>query len=334
MTSTKDPAPLITALCGGLGGARLALALQTAGLESRSCFVTNVADDCEADGLLVCPDTDAVLYALGGLFDEERGWGVRDDVFPAYAAGANDWFHIGEHDRRQHRARSALLAKGLSLSAATAHLAKGLGVAARVLPASNDRLRTLVHTPQGVLAWQEWLVRERARPAVEAVEYQGICSARATDAVLAAVRDAGLLVIAASNPVASIGPTLALPGVSDAIRARRGPTVALSPVVHRRPPLTERDARHAAARAALLHAVGIEHHPVAVAELYADLLDAYVLDHIDAADTAAVGRLGLRPLIAPTIDRTAGAHLIATLLDLLPAEMVGRVGRWRGPGFA
>src|SRR5512147_1404085 len=138
MTSTKDPAPLITALCGGLGGARLALALQAAGLESRTCFVTNVADDCEVGGLLVCPDTDAVLYALGGLFDDERGWGVRGDVFPACAEGADDWFHIGERDRRQHHARSALLASGLSLSAATAHLAKGLGVAARVLPASND----------------------------------------------------------------------------------------------------------------------------------------------------------------------------------------------------
>jgi LPPG:FO 2-phospho-L-lactate transferase len=320
ISGTDDrTAPLVTVLCGGLGGARLALALQAAGLEKRSCFVTNVADDCENGGLLICPDTDAVLYALAGLFDEQRGWGMRGDVFPASANG-DDWFHIGERDRRQHRARAALLATGLSLSAASARLAARLGVRARVLPASDNRLRIHIHTPQGVLAWQEWLVRERAEPPVAAVEYRGVASARASDAVLAAVQSADLLVLAASSPVASIGPTLALPGVAAAIRARRGPTVALSPVVLRRPLLTESDARRARARAALLAAVGREHHPIAVAESYADLIDAYVLDEADEADAGAVERLGLQPLLAPTFEGAGGPRLIAALLGLLPVE--------------
>lgn len=323
MEPEDHPHPLIAVVCGGLGGARLALAIQAAGLESLTCFITNVADDCEHGDLLICPDTDAVLYALGGLFDEERGWGIRGDLFPA----GDDWFHIGHRDREQHRARSAMLTAGLSLSATTARLAEKLGVRPRVLPATDDRLRTHLHTPQGVLDWQTWLVREQARPRVTAVEYRGIERARPTAAVLAAVSTAALLVIAASSPVASTGPTLALPGIAAAIRARRGPTVVLSPVAYRRPLRTEGDARRAHARAALLAAVGIEHHPVAVARSFADLVDAYVLDEADRADLPAVGRLGLKVLVAPTVDRVGGASLIATLLELIGATADGRAAR-------
>ena len=314
--SDDRAAPFITVLCGGLGGARLALALQAAGLEDRTCFVTNVADDCENGGLRVCPDTDAVLYALAGLFDEQRGWGIRGDVFPARPHG-DDWFHVGERDRRQHRARAAVLAKGQSLSAASAHLAAGLGVRARVLPASDDYLRTHIHTPREVLAWQEWLVRERAEPPDAAVEYRGLAAARASAEVLAAVQGADLLVLAASSPIASIVPTLGLPGVAAAIRARRGPTVALSPIALRRPVSAESDARRARARAALLAAVGRAHHPVAVAESYAGLIDAYLLDEADAADVPAIARLGLRPLVAPTFDPAGRPRLVAALLGLL-----------------
>ncbi len=319
--------PLITVLCGGLGGARLALALQAAGLESRTCFVTNVGDDCESAGLLICPDTDAVLYALSGQFDEERGWGIRGDVFPPPSGGADDWFHVGERDRHVHRMRSDLLAAGLSLSAATARLGESLNVSARVLPATDERLRTYIHTPQGELSWQEWLVRERARPCVTGIEFRGLDAAAATAAVLGAVRDADLLVIAASNPVASIGPILALPGVKDAIRARRAPSVAVSPVVQRRPLLSERDVLRATARGALLAAAGLDHAPVAVAQSYADLVDAYVLDEADAADVGAVERLGLRALVAPTVDLAASARLVATLLELLPANRRRKRGR-------
>lgn len=318
----EGAAPLVTVLCGGLGGARLALALQAAGLEDRACFVTNVADDCEPAGLRVCPDTDAVLYALGGLFDEERGWGIRGDVFPARRHG-DDWFHVGERDRRQHRARTALLAVGLSLSAANALLAARLGVRARVLPASDDALRTHIHTRRGVLAWQEWLVRERAEPPVAAVEYRGLAAARPSAGVLDAVRRAGLLILAPSSPMASIVPTLALPGVVAAIRARRGPTVAISPVVRRAPLRNAGDARRARARAALLAADGHAHDPVAVAARYADLIDAYVLDEADAADASAIARLGPRPLVAPTFTAAGRPRLLATLLGLLPAAAAG-----------
>jgi LPPG:FO 2-phospho-L-lactate transferase len=306
------PPPRITVISGGLGGARLALVLQAAGLERQCCFVTNVGDDCETDGLLVCPDTDAVLYALGGVFDDDRGWGIRGDVFPA--APEAEWFHVGHRDRETHVMRDALLRDGSSLTDVTARLAHGLGVEARTLPASHDALRTYVHTPQGVLEWQEWLVREQGRPPVQKVEYRGVADARATPEVRQAITEASLLIIAASSPVASIGPTLALPGVADWIRARRRPTVALSPVTRRRPLVNERDTRRAAARAALLAAAGIEHDPVAIARHYADLIDAYVLDEADAADVEPVARLGIEPLVAPLIDRGGGNGLVATLL--------------------
>lgn len=286
--------------------------------------MTNVGDDCEAGGLLVCPDTDAVVYALGGVFDEERGWGVRGDVFPA--APEDGWFHIGSRDRETHVKRDALLREGSSLTDATARLAQSLGVGARTLPATNDRVRTHVHSPQGVLGWQEWLVREQARPPVSKVEYRGIAQARATPEVRHAIIEASLLVIAASSPMASIGPTLALPGVADLIRRRNQPTVALSPVTRRRPPANERDTRRAAARAALLSAAGIEHDPVAIARHYADLIDAYVLDEADAADAEAVARLGIEPLVAPVIDRAGGNRLVTTLLafrtDRLAAQLI------------
>ncbi len=327
MRASGQSAPLVTVLCGGLGGARLALALQVAGLESRSCFVTNVGDDCESAGLLICPDTDAVLYALAGEFDEERGWGIRGDVFPPSSDGTDDWFHVGERDRRLHQMRSALLAAGLSLSAAIASLTGSLNVSARILPASDERVRTYIHTAGGELSWQEWLVRERARPPVAAIEYRGLDAAAATPAVLAAIRDAAVLVIAASNPISSIAPILALPGVKDAIRARRAPSVAVSPVVQRRPLLSERDVSRATARAVLLAAVGIEHTPIAVAQSYADLVDAFVLDEADKVDSAAVERLGLKALVAPTIDLATSARLIATLLELVPADRRRSRGR-------
>ena len=317
---TNPATPLITVLCGGLGGARLALVLQVAGLDRQCCFITNVADDCEFGGVLVCPDTDAVVYALGGLFDEERGWGIRGDIFPGQEDAAEGWFHVGRRDLELQRVRQRLLAAGLTLTRATACSSRRLGVQARVLPASNDRLRTHVHTSEGVLAWQQWLVRDAAQPRVCAVEYRGLECARATADGLTALRDARLLVIAASSPVASIAPILALPGVKAAIRARRNPTVALSPVVRRRPILCERDWRRAAARAALLAAAGVEHDPIAIARHYGDLVDAYILDDADRADAEAIARLGIQPLIAPTIDLSRGAHLVAGLLTLIPRD--------------
>lgn len=300
-------------VCGGLGGARLALGLQEAGLEGSTSFVTNVADDIVWDGALVCPDTDAVLYSLAGIFDHERGWGVRGDSFPP-PNGA--WFAVGARDREHQLHRQALL-ECVSLSEATAILAEELGITATVIPATDATLRTVVHHGGRWTGFQQWLVRDHAPPA-DAVAYRGVESAAPAPGVLGAITESDLVVLASSSPVASIEPTLALPGVRDALRRRRGPTVAVSPIALRRPPGSERDRQRAVARQRLLAAVGVAATPVAVAGRYADFLDAFVLDPADAGDARDVPALGLRAEVAPITGETAGerAALVERLIEL------------------
>lgn len=328
--------------------------------------MTNVGDDLTVDGLLVCPDTDAVLYALAGLFDEERGWGIRGDEFPqarpgkrrdgsAATAGIDTsggsagpgsapatrdgestsrWFNLGERDYAHHARRRALLDSGLGLAAATARLATDLGVTARVIPATDDVVRTRIVTADGVLAWQEWLVRDAAAPRPIAVEYEGAESAEANHEALAALSDADLVLFAPSSPVASVAPLLAMPAYADALRnrvrrrasaggssaARPPRTVAVSPVVARRPLVSERDRRRAHARAALLRSRGLLHTPEAVAGLYVDVVDAFVIDPSDATDldsVEAAAGAGTTVMIAP--GPTTTVEGLTMLLRALPA---------------
>ncbi len=336
MTTPAGPAaPTVTVLCGGLGGARVALALRRLGLDGVTTFVTNVADDATVDGLPVCPDTDAVLYALAGRFDEERGWGIRGDEFVP-AAGEAGWFHLGVADREHHRRRRALLDAGRSLSQATAGLAARAGVVARVVPATDAPVRTRVRSADGERAWQEWLVRDGARPVPTGVRYDGLGvgvgggggrgggGAVPAPGVLDALGAAGLVVVAPSSPVASVGPILALPGVVYALASRPegARAVAVSPVVARRAPTGERDRRRAHARAALLAAQGYGHDPVEVARWYAErapgVVGTLVVDPADATDAAAVGAHVSTVRVAPAPTTTVGG-LSELLGALLPA---------------
>lgn len=286
----------VVVLCGGLGGARVALALQAAGLEGSACFVTNVGDDLDVDGLLVCPDTDAVLYALAGCFDEERGWGVRGDTFTSGQAGVPTWFRVGAEDRQHHELRAGLLDLGLPLGTATRRLATARGVRAAVVPVTDDAVRTRVRTADGTLTWQEWLVRDDAGPEPVAVEYPGATEARPNPAALAAIRAAAFVLVAPSSPIGSIAPVLTIPGICEALAAT--PVVVLSPVVARRPPVCERDLRRHRARAALLRSAGVRHDPVDVARWYRTLATTFVLDPADADDRPAVEALGLQAIVA------------------------------------
>lgn len=312
--------PLVTVISGGLGGARLALALKAAGLASGTCFVTNVGDDLVIDGLLVCPDTDSVLYALAECFDEERGWGVLGDTFAA-ARGEYAWFNVGNRDREHHRRRRQLLDEGLRLAEVTRQLAEGLGVTSRLVPATDDEVRTHVVTDVGRLAWQEWLVRERAQPVPAAVEYRGCAHARANPEAIDAIERAAIVVIAPSSPVASVAPILAVQGFTAALAARPGPTVAITPVVTRRPPRTDRDRRRAHARAALLATVGRDHTPVAVAGFYRGLIDTFVLDPADADDVDEITPLGCDVFVAPDVTTTVEG--LTALVRVLGPEHSG-----------
>jgi LPPG:FO 2-phospho-L-lactate transferase len=291
---------VIAVLSGGVGGARfvhgLAQALENPG---DLCVVANPGDDFEWHGLPVCPDADTVLYTLAGLVNPETGWGVGGDTFAALGQlerlGEPGWFRVGDRDLALHLLRRDLLGRGLGLTRALAEIAARLGVAARVLPASDDPVRTRVRTPQGELAFQDYFVRRQARDRVLAVGYDGAASARPSAAVLDALREADLVLIAPSNPVLSIGPILAIPGIREAVAARRA--VAVSPLIGGRAvkgPTVE-----------ALAALGVPPTPAGIAGFYRGLLRGLVVDRADALDAAG---LGLPCLVTDTLMRDAAAR--------------------------
>jgi LPPG:FO 2-phospho-L-lactate transferase len=316
-------------LCGGLGGARLAPHLAAAG--RRLTVVCNVADDLEVEGLHVSPDVDAVLYALAGVFDHDRGYGVRDDTgsFAALAAraGVEGWFHLGDRDLATQVVRTALLRRGLPLSATVAALADGLGVRATVLPSTDDRVRTRVAVSGGELDFQSFYVRHRAAVEVAGVRWEGLAGARPAPGVLEALAGADLVVLAESSPVGSLLPILGLPGVREALAAAPGFRLALSPVIAAVPPTSAADRHHWEARGRLLRAVGRHHDPASVADLYRGLVDAFVLDRRDADFGPDVALTGATVVEADLLDRSGGARgelarLLAGLAARRPA--VGR----------
>src|SRR5262245_40043540 len=225
----------LTVLCGGLGGSRFVDALARAAGPEAVTAIGNVGDDVDALGLHVSPDLDTVLYTLAGLLDETRGWGVRDETYSALATadalGAETWFTLGDRDIGLHLVRTALLREGRPLSEAFDVLAARLGVGVRLLPVTDDPLRTYLETPAGELDFQTWFVRRRHADRVLGVRFDGAEDARPAPGVLDAIAGADTVFLAPSNPFVSIAPILAVPGVREALVARRDSVVAVSPIV-------------------------------------------------------------------------------------------------------
>ncbi len=284
-------------LSGGVGGARFLHGLCAEIPPGHVTAVVNVGDDFEPYGLHVSPDLDTVLYTLAGLIDEARGWGVEGDtpraLEQARRLGDEGWFWLGDLDLGLHLARASLLRRGASLSQASAALAARLGLEARLLPATDDRLRTHVRTDVGELDFQTWFVRRGQRDPVRALRLEGADVARPAPGVVDAIRTADLVVVAPSNPLISIGPILAVPGLREAVAARRAATVAVSPIVGGR--------ALKGPAAAMLATLGHEVSPVGVARLYADVCGTLVLDEADADLAPAVEALGVRPVVASTV---------------------------------
>jgi len=292
--------PRVVALAGGVGGAKLALGLQLVVAPGDLSVVVNTGDDQEFHGLLVCPDHDTVLYTLAGLADRERGWGLAGETWAAAAQlarlGEPTWFQLGDRDLALHVHRTRRLREGERLTTVALGVAAMLGVASRILPMSDEPVRTRVRTPDGWLPFQDWFVRLRHEPAVLEVALDGVAQARMTPEVEAALGDAGAIVICPSNPLVSIGPILAVPGIRDAIgAARRGGArvAAVSPIVD------GRALRGPADR--MLAELGEEVSALGVARRYAGLVDAFVIDEADAALAPAVEELGMRAIVAPTV---------------------------------
>lgn len=294
----------VTVLAGGVGGARLAhgfaLALPDGGAPAGGgglTCVVNVGDDTERHGLHVSPDLDTVMYTLAGLNDEERGWGLTGESYATLAQlerlGEDTWFTLGDKDLATHVVRTARLREGTPLSAVTAALTTALGVRARLLPVTDDPVRTRVSTPSGTLDFQEYFVRRQHADAVLDLAYEGIDAAHPAPGVLDAVRDADLLVVAPSNPFLSVEPVLAVPGVREAVRSSRARRVAVSPIVG------GRAVKGPAAQ--ILETLGHEVSALGVARLYAGAVDVVVIDTADAALAAPIEDLGFEVLVTDTI---------------------------------
>jgi len=304
-------------LAGGVGGARFLAGLTRVTDPRGIAVIGNTADDDEFFGLHVAPDLDTVLYTLAGRVDRRRGWGISGDRFRVLAAverlGGAGWFRIGDRDLPTHLVRTEWLRAGRPLSAVTRHLAGALGVPVRLLPMSDDRVRTFVHTAAGRLPFQSYLVRHGARGRVRRIEIHGARSARPAPGVLDALRRADALIVAPSNPLVSVAPILAVRGVRRTLAHRRVPAAAISPLVGGRPvkgPLHR-----------MLGGLGLEVSPRGVARCYAGLIDLFVLDRRDAGWAARIEATGMRTLVTETLMRTPAhaARLARVVLRALQA---------------
>jgi LPPG:FO 2-phospho-L-lactate transferase len=297
----------IVALSGGVGGARFLRGLVQAADPEGVTVIGNVGDDVEVLGMHISPDLDSILYALAGVADLERGWGRADETWVAFEEasrlGGQSWFMLGDRDLGLHLVRSHALAGGEPLSAVTARLAAAFGVRAALVPATDDRLRTWVDTPEGPFPFQEWFVARRHRDDVDRVRFEGEDSASPAPGVIEAIEQADLIVICPSNPFISIWPILAVAEIRAAVERRRVSSVAISPLVG------GRAVKGPADRMLERLAGGTE--PVRVATCYQGLIDVLVFDESEADGSAAVEREGLRAVTAPTLMRDPAA---ATML--------------------
>lgn len=308
----------VALLSGGTGGAKLAHGFQQVLGPGELTVIVNVGDDLEMFALHVSPDLDSVLYTLAGLVDRDRGWGIIEDTGRAMAMleryGEATWFHLGDADLGTLIHRTAALRRGMTLTEVTAQMATALGVTSRILPATDDRLRTRILTDEGELEFQRYFVERGQRDAVRGVDFEGAAEARPTEAVLAALRNADLVVIGPSNPLVSIGPILAIPGLREAVAAAPGRRVGVSPIVagHALKGPTDR----------MLASLGHEVSAVGVARLYAGLLDRFVLDEADGGLAADIRGVGMEPVVAATVMQTDGdrAALARSLLEVATVE--------------
>jgi LPPG:FO 2-phospho-L-lactate transferase len=304
----------VVLLAGGTGGAKMAHGFQQVLAPGDLTVIVNVADDTERFGLLVCPDLDTVLYTLAGLADREQGWGVAGDTYTALGMlerlGAQGWFRIGDADLAVHVRRNQLLLAGASLTAAIGEMASALGVATRILPITDDPVRTRVGTDAGELGFQEYFVQRRQADTVLSLRFDGVEQAHANPLALDALRAADVLVIGPSNPLVSIGPILAIPGVRPAIEGAPARRLGVSGIV------AGQAIRGPADR--MLGSLGHEVSARGVARLYAGLLDRFVIDVADAGLAPSIAELGMEVSVLPTVMRTDGdrAELARSLLAL------------------
>jgi LPPG:FO 2-phospho-L-lactate transferase len=308
----------VLALSGGIGGAKLALGLSHAVAPDQLTILVNTGDDFVHLGLAISPDVDTVLYTLSGLADPVRGWGMRDETWNFMAAlgglGGEAWFQLGDRDLATHVERTRRLAAGETLSAVTEGFRRAWGIGPRILPMSDDPVRTRVETAAGWLDFQDYFVRRRCEPAVTGLDFAGAETARPSDAALAllASQDLRAVVICPSNPYLSIDPLLAMPGLRQALAACPAPVVAVSPIVG--------GAAVKGPTAKMMGELGIEVSVASVARHYEGLIDALV---VDAADRDQRLPPGLDVVVTQTVMRTLEDRVDLAKAVLAAADRTG-----------
>ena len=290
----------VTALAGGVGASKLLLGLYEVMDPRALTVIVNTGDDITLHGLKISPDLDIVTYTLAGIVDPAKGWGFRGETFHALKRlakyGRADWFNLGDRDLATHIHRTALLAEGKTLTEAAESVRTALGVKARILPMSDEPIPTIIDSSEGVLHFQEYLVKRRCEPIVQAIRFEGAESARPAPGVLQAIQDADRIIICPSNPLISIGPILAVPGIRDALRARKRDVIAVCPIVGGKSLKGPSDK--------MLAQLGYDTSALGVAKLYSDFIGTFVIDSADASQADSIRALDMEVVVLPTVMKT------------------------------
>jgi LPPG:FO 2-phospho-L-lactate transferase len=298
MTTAKHPT--ITALAGGVGASKLLLGLYDVMDPHSLTAIVNTGDDITLHGLKISPDLDIVTYTLAGVIDPVKGWGFRGETFHTLKRlaifGRVNWFNLGDRDLATHIHRTAMLAEGQSLADAAESIRVALGVKSRILPMSNEPIPTIIETDEGHLHFQEYLVKRRAEAIVRGIRFEGVNAAQPAPGVLEAIRDADKILICPSNPLISIGPILAVPGIREALRARKEDVVAVCPIVGGKSLKGPSDK--------MLAQLGHEPSAHGVGKLYSDFTGTFVIDSVDASQADAIRALGIKVEVLPTVMKT------------------------------
>ncbi|SDT15069.1 LPPG:FO 2-phospho-L-lactate transferase [Halopseudomonas litoralis] len=311
--------PRITLLAGGVGGAKLAVGLASICEPGQLSIIGNVADDQAFHGLWVSPDIDTLTYTLAGRIDSSKGWGLADEsnrvLDGLKRLGCDSWMYLGDQDMATHIMRTHLRQQGVRPSLIAQRIAESFGVQSNIVLPTDDRVQTRIRTPQGWLSFQEYFVREQCQPEILEIQLDGLERATVTAEALAAIREADLLVIAPSNPIVSIGPILAIPGLGQAFALSNAIKIAVSPLIGGATVKGPADR--------MLSACGYSCNNLGIADCYADLIDGLIIDQQDQAEADALKARGIDVMVTHTLMRDTAdkARLAGELLQFAQGQL-------------
>jgi LPPG:FO 2-phospho-L-lactate transferase len=305
----------VAMLCGGVGGAKLALGFHRLSPQVELTVIVNTGDDFEHLGLTVCPDVDTVLYTLTGQSNRAQGWGREDETWTflrvVRSLGGEDWFALGDGDLALHILRTQRLRAGEALGAIVQDIARAWQLTSTIIPMSNQPVRTMVQTDEGMLAFQRYFVQRRCQPRTQAISFAGCEQARPAPGVIEAIAAADVVAIAPSNPYLSVDPILSVPGIAAALKRTSAPVIAVSPLV------AGKAVKGPTAK--LMAELGLEVSNETIARHYAELIDGLIVHQGDPAPTTPLAVRATDTLMNDDADRARVARAVLALADEIAA---------------